>query len=99
MRGPRGNPRSWVGCVLPLFATTDDPKVSQQTKGVLSRQDEAYSPGFVVCVIDAVRELESHNAAAAQWWRQNTPHLIQPGQLLVLSREACELVEEIETSA
>ena len=29
---------AWVGCVLPLFATTDDPRVGGRQEGVLSRQ-------------------------------------------------------------
>jgi hypothetical protein len=87
---------AWVGCVLPLFATTDDPRVNRQTKGVLSRRKEDYPPGFAVRVLDAVRALERHNAEAARWWRANVPHLNQPGQLFVYPGGVCELVEEID---
>src|SRR5262249_24823694 len=36
---------AWVGCVLPLFATTDDPRVSREGKGVLSRQQTGHPQG------------------------------------------------------
>jgi hypothetical protein len=85
---------AWVGCVLPLFATSGDPRVGRQPRGVLSGQAEDHRPGFAVPVIDAVRELEHHNARAAQWWLENTPHLIRPGKLFVFPREVCELVDE-----
>jgi hypothetical protein len=49
-----------------------------------------------VQVVEAIRALERHNAAAARWWRENTPQLIKSGQLFVYPGEACELVEEIE---
>jgi hypothetical protein len=85
---------AWVGCVLPLHATTDDPKVGRQTKGVLSRRNEDCPSGFVVRVVDALRALEGHDAEAARWWHENTPHLIKPGELFVYPAEACALVEE-----
>ena len=88
---------AWVGCVLPLFATTDDPRVGRRAKGILSGQKTDRPQGLAVRVIDALRALECHNAAAARWWGENTPHLIKPGQLFVFPEEACELVEEIET--
>jgi hypothetical protein len=87
---------AWVGCVLPLFATTDDPRVSPQRKGVLSGGKEECSSGFTVRVVDAIRALERHDARAARWWRENTPHLIQPGKLFVYPGDVCELVEDVE---
>jgi hypothetical protein len=86
---------AWVGCVLPLFATTDDPRVGKQLKGVLSLRNEGRPQGFAVRVVDAVGALEKHNAEAARWWRETTPHLIQPGKLFVYPGEACELVEDV----
>jgi hypothetical protein len=88
---------AWVGCVLPLFATTDDPSVDGLQEGVLSRQPEGGHQGFVVRVVDAVRELERHNAEAALWWRDNTPHALEPGKLFVFPHDACALVEDTET--
>jgi hypothetical protein len=87
---------AWVGCVLPLFASTDDPRVKKQGKGVLSRRNTEPHQGFAVRVVDAIAALESHNAEAAQWWRDNTPDIIRPGQLFVFAGEACELVEDTD---
>jgi hypothetical protein len=88
---------AWVGCVLPLFATTDDPKVGRQGIGALTGQGEELPQGFAVQVTEAIRALERHNPDAARWWHENTPHLIKPKKLFVYPGEACELVEEIET--
>jgi hypothetical protein len=85
---------AWVGCVLPLFASSDDSRVGKKPKGVLSRRPESFSQGFTVQVVDAIRELEHHNSGAAQWWRENIPDIIRPGQLFLFAREACELVDE-----
>jgi hypothetical protein len=87
---------AWIGCVLPVFATTDDPRVGRQMKGVLSGQKEEHFNGFTVRGADAIAVLEGHNAAAARWWRENAPHGIQPGKLFAFPGESCELVEEID---
>jgi hypothetical protein len=84
---------AWVGCVLPLFATADDPKVGKKMKGVLTRHEEGPPQGFAVRVVDAIAALEGHNPQAARWWQQNTPHIIKPGQLFIFVEQACELVE------
>ena len=86
---------AWVGCVLPLYTTTDDPKVSERSRGILTGREEDRPAGFVVQVIDAVRELERHSAEAARWWRENAPHLLRAGQLFVFPEDVCELVDEI----
>jgi hypothetical protein len=88
---------AWVGCVLPLYTTSDDPKVPQKTKGRRSSRDEGDPPGFVVHAVDAIAVLDRHNAEAAQWWRQNMPHVIKPGQLFVYPGTVCELVDELAT--
>jgi hypothetical protein len=84
---------AWVGCVLPLFATTDDPRVGKQGKGVLTRRSEGRPDGFAVQVVDAIEALDRHDAKAARWWREHTPGLIQPGQLFVFRGDVCALVE------
>jgi hypothetical protein len=100
---PAGEPpleirAAWVGCVLPVFAGTDDPRVANQQRGVLSREPTDQAPGWAVQVTDAVRALEQHNARAAQWWQENTPDIIQPGKLLVFRQEDCELLEEADAA-
>jgi hypothetical protein len=84
---------AWVGCIVPLFATTDDPRVGRKTKGVLSRQETSRRDGFAARVTDAIDALERHDASAARWWREKTPDSLRPGQLFVFASEACELVE------
>ncbi len=86
---------AWIGCVLPLFATTDDPRVGQQGKGALTQQPEKRPDGFAVQVVEAMAALERHNPAAAVWWRENAPDIIQPGKLFVYGADVCEVVEEI----
>jgi hypothetical protein len=88
---------AWVGCVLPLFATTDDPKVGKKGTGVVSGEREDRPEGFAVRVTEAVSALERHNAEAARWWRENTPHLLKPKKLFVYSGDVCELVDAIDT--
>jgi hypothetical protein len=90
---------AWVGCVLPVFATTDDSRVSQKMKGVLSGEKADRFDGFTVQVIDAIAALERHNATAARWWRENASHLIQPGKLFAFPGKCCELVEESDVPA
>jgi hypothetical protein len=70
--------------------------VGRRAKGVLSGQEADRPQGLAVRVLDALRALERHDAAAAQWWRETMPHPVKPGQLFVFPGEACELVEEIE---
>jgi hypothetical protein len=84
---------AWVGCVLPLYATTDDPKISKQSTGVLSGRKSDHPSGFVAQAFDAVNELELHDAAAAAWWREHAPHALKPGKLMIFSEDVCELVD------
>src|SRR5262249_1591269 len=81
----------------PLYTTSDDPKVSQKTKGRRSSRDEGDPPGFIVQVVDAIAVLDRHNAEAAQWWRQNMPQVFKPRQLFIYPAIACELVDDLET--
>jgi hypothetical protein len=100
---PAGEPpaeirAAWVGCVMPLFATTDDPRVGKISRGIVSRRQEGPPQGFTVQITEALRALESHNPGAARWWREQAGDVIRPGQLLVFREEACELVEDADTA-
>jgi hypothetical protein len=46
--------------------------------------------GFAVSAHEAVETLAETSPAAARWWRENLPHLIQPGQYFVFSESSCE---------
>ena len=48
--------------------------------------------GFIVEANRTIEILAGREPAAADWWRQNTPHLTQPGQYLLFHAEACEQV-------
>jgi hypothetical protein len=89
---------AWVGCVLPLFATTDDPRVGQQGKGALTGQEEERPSGFAAQVVDAIRALARHNPEAAKWWRERRAEIIKPRKLFIFDGNACELVEESTVS-
>jgi hypothetical protein len=87
---------AWVGCVLPLFATTDDEKVGRKAKGVVTGKKEKRPQGFTARVVDAIDALEEHNADAARWWRENTPDIIRPGKLFVFADRACQLLDDAD---
>ncbi len=96
---PPGDPpakirAAWVGCVLPLFAPTDDERVGPRSVGVVSQMAVDHGAGFAVRAPDALAALERHNPEAAKWWRDNVPQLLLPGKLLVFAEKACEPVED-----
>ena len=45
--------------------------------------------GYLASAVDAVYLLAESNPAAARWWRENAPHLIQPRRTLLFNIEAC----------
>jgi hypothetical protein len=85
---------AWIGCVMPLFAMTDERRFSGVRRGVLTRRRLPNTPGYMVRVLDALAVLERHNPAAAQWWREQTPYLIRPGKLFVFDVESGRLCDE-----
>lgn len=49
--------------------------------------------GFVVPVLDALAVLERARPLEAGWWRQNAPHLCEPGKTFVFDLACGELVD------
>jgi hypothetical protein len=90
---------AWIGCVMPLFALSDDRRVSGVRRGVLTRQRLPNRPGYTVRVLDAIAVLERHSPAAAQWWREHTPYLIRPGKLFVFALESGRLCDASASAA
>ncbi len=90
---------AWVGCLLPLFAMSDDRRVSGVRRGVLTRQRVPNCPGYAVRVLEAIAVLERHCPSAARWWRENTPYLMRPGKLLVFALESGRLCDASATAA
>jgi hypothetical protein len=88
---------AWIGCVMPLFALADDPRV-RQVRGVLTGQPLPHRLGYAVRALDAVAVLQRHSPGAAQWWRIHTPYLIQPGKLFVFALESGRLCDALATA-
>ncbi len=102
--------QAWVGLSLPL---TDQcpgpvavPRYGLQTGPqtwlghiwrVLTGQAPARHACYLVPVIDALTELAAADPAAADWWRENAPHLIASGQMFCFPVEVCRLDPESET--
>ena len=93
---------AWIGLVLPTVVS--GPRLIE-TIGVLSRPESPFgmvlarllgrvrrSRGFIVEANKAIAILEEQTPEAAEWWRQNAAHLIQPGRCLLFHSEACEPV-------
>jgi hypothetical protein len=84
---------AWVGCVLPLVAGTDGPQFGGASRGVVSRQPAKAFSGYGVPALQALLILQQHDAAAAAWWHEHAPHLLQPGKVLVFATDVCELLD------
>lgn len=96
---------AWVGLVLPLYRHRRGKPRRIYTAGVLSGPRGVWAAiwailtgrtktwfGYTVPAPDAIDLLEAANPDAAAWWRQNTPHLVEPGRFLVFPAEVCEIV-------
>jgi hypothetical protein len=88
----------WIGLSLPLAQRSLDPHVFL-TAGVLSvpvgrvRSLIALlsgkfkrEPGYLVECMAAVEALSKASPEAANWWRENTPHLMKKGQYFVFQK-------------
>jgi hypothetical protein len=94
--------QAWIGCTLPLPNNAYGSRRNWRWVGVLTGQNRSWLAqlfllgkpmvGYPVYALDALKILESHNPAAAQWWRQNTPRLFKPNRMLVFDAVACEEV-------
>jgi hypothetical protein len=87
---------AWIGCVLPLVAGTEGPQFGGTSRGVVSRQPAKAFSGYGVPAIEALAILEQHDDAAARWWREHAPRLLQPGKVLVFAAHVCELLDQEE---
>jgi hypothetical protein len=98
--------QSWVNVAIPLSPPPYDKKRRFRSVGVVSGPKTILGlifaavrgkcfkwDGYAVEALVAVEALAEKNADAAQWWRQNAPHLMRKGQRLVFPAEVCEEVE------
>ena len=96
--------RAWVGLVLPFAEGRYAQATKLGTWGVLSGPKSYFGRlvaillrrykmeyGYAVEAITAVEILESTNPQAAQWWRENAPHVLQPGRRFMFAAGVCQL--------
>jgi hypothetical protein len=95
--------RAWVGLSLPIADRYPDP-MSIPYYGVLTGprtwfghvwssvtgRSPARRDCYIVPVNDALAELAKSAPAAADWWRDNTPHLIGAGRTFGFPVEFCQ---------
>jgi hypothetical protein len=43
---------------------------------------------------EAIRLLAETRPDAAQWWRENAPHLANSNRRIVFERDACQLIDD-----
>lgn len=93
--------RAWIGIRIPLAQWSAAPRtlrglgvltgprgLAERMVAILTRKTSVYR-GYKVFVLDAINELSLHRPDAAQWWRENTPHLLNPNRKFVFSWESC----------
>jgi hypothetical protein len=100
----------WVGLSLPIAQQKDSPS-SVLTMGVLSGPKGLLSSisalllgkferksGFLIETIAAISILEQNSPEAANWWRETTPHILQPRRCFLFHREVGH-IEDNKTDA
>ncbi|MGO9600802.1 MAG: DUF4240 domain-containing protein [Isosphaeraceae bacterium] len=87
---------AWIGCILPLLPGASGPEPTT-VRGVTSGVPKEPSLSFKVRALDAFSILERKDTEAANWWKEHTPQLLQPGKLLAFRAEVCELLPEQES--
>ena len=94
--------KAWVGLELPLargetgarrmpiggVLTGPKTAIGQLFKLLTFGYDRAR--GYLVEAVVAIEILAEHAPDAAQWWSENSPHLIRPGRHLIFHAEVCE---------
>jgi len=92
---------AWVGVDLPLvrgsrtrkyraFGTLSGPKTFWKQIWALVRGRTFPIRGYVVRTDLAIELLSTSAPAAAEWWRENTPHLLRG--ILIFEEEACRVL-------
>lgn len=94
-----------MGLVLPLSrgrarprriliaGVKSGPKSFIQFLGYLLARRLSIRDGYEVDVLLAIEVLERSNPSAAEWWRQNTPHLLGRRKRFVFPTNCCERIE------
>jgi hypothetical protein len=93
---------AWIGLTLPLLV----PGVRVgNTAGVLSGPNTRWGwfvarlfgrlrreKGYCVDSSRAIDALAGHSPDAAQWWRENVPTVVRPGNVFLFAVEVCQEV-------
>ena len=96
---------AWVGLVLPLA----EPEMRRiRSAGVLNGPGSYFKyiykfltgqytnyEGYVVEGVTAIAILARHNPTAAEWWRENSPYLLKPGQFIFFEAAYCQEAETV----
>jgi hypothetical protein len=89
---------AWVGLELPL-AGGQSRAETLSASGVLSEESVEATPAYAVEGSVAVQRLNLVSPEAAAWWRENAPHVLAPGYLLVFPADVCELLQPVEVGS
>jgi len=103
---PQNVREAWVGLELPLLHGRLGESREWGSVGVLTgpktfiERLRSYlfgkavkKAGYAVPVNKAIEILAAHNREAAQWWRENTPHLFHGPKFFLFPREVCSEVQ------
>jgi len=101
----------WVGLELPLARGESGPR-HVLTSGVVSGPRNRFAAlwrallgrlpdkaGYAVYVIDALAVLERTAPDAVEWWRTNSPHLVNRKRKFLFQQAACEMVDARQAEA
>jgi hypothetical protein len=90
---PQGIRQAWVGVELPLVAGQKQPQASA-VHGVMSGGLAGSALAYVVDGRTAVERLASHDPNAADWWRENAPHVLAAGYQLLFPADVCQPIDQ-----
>jgi hypothetical protein len=98
--------RAWIGIILPVCPGSASPR-QLPTAGVLTGPRHVFSQllygllgraetvmGYPVEFRVAIELLERHAPQAAEWWRANTPHLLEARRALVFHSHVCQMIAD-----
>ena len=98
--------QAWVGLELPLssrhpglarlpgWGVLSGPKTFWRGISHLLFRPKNKISGYAVPGDAALELLAKHAPVAAEWWRQNAPHVAARGQILLFDAQACEEIPD-----
>jgi len=100
---------AWVGLVLPIdgppqsrprrtIGVVTGPKTFLATIFAMLLGRMKIESGYQVRSAIAIELLSKHAPDAAAWWRENTPHFLQPNRFFIFQDASC-VVEQADQAA